>query len=115
VCRCRPRLTLGDTYPRNPDIDIQHYVFALTLSDASDEIAGEATIDVRFVRGDVAEFSLDLIGRSVERENNSDHRGRPGRWRAVPFSAGGAHPAGLRQPQEPAITIVHQGTPPVAS
>ncbi len=54
----------ADTYPRNADIDVQHYAFSLTLIDASDEIAGEAAIDVRFTRAGVAEFSLDLIGRA---------------------------------------------------
>ena len=41
-------LTLGicaalhaDTYPRQPGIDVQHYVFRITLTDDTDEIAGE--------------------------------------------------------------------------
>ena len=38
----------------------QHYVFRVTLSDDSDEIAGETTVDVRFVKDGVAEFRLDL-------------------------------------------------------
>jgi aminopeptidase N len=50
----------ADTYPRQPDIDAMHYVFRLTLSDATDEIAGEATTDIRFLRDGVGEFSLDL-------------------------------------------------------
>src|SRR5258708_39553415 len=50
----------ADTYPRQPGIDAQHYIFRLTLSDDSDEIAGEATIDLRFVADGVKEFSLDL-------------------------------------------------------
>ena len=32
-----------DTYPRQPGVHVEHYVFALELSDASDEIRGEAT------------------------------------------------------------------------
>lgn len=49
-----------DTYQRQPSIDIQHYVFRVELSDASDEIAGEATVSVRFVRDGVSSFWLDL-------------------------------------------------------
>jgi aminopeptidase N len=49
----------GDTYPRQTGVDAIHYVFRLTLSDESDTITGEATADVRFLRGG-AQFSLDL-------------------------------------------------------
>ncbi|HEV2690775.1 MAG TPA: M1 family metallopeptidase [Bryobacteraceae bacterium] len=50
----------ADTYPRQPGIDAIHYVFRLTLSDETDEIAGTATIDVQFVRNGVSEVALDL-------------------------------------------------------
>ncbi len=50
----------ADAYQRQPSIDIQHYVFRVELSDASDEIAGEATVTVRFVKGGVSSFWLDL-------------------------------------------------------
>lgn len=52
----------ADTYPRQPGVDIQHYVFRITLSDATDDIAGEAMVDVRFARDGVTSFELDLIG-----------------------------------------------------
>jgi len=52
---------VADTYPRQPGLDIQHYVFRITLSDATDEIAGEATVDVRFVRDGVTSLELDLV------------------------------------------------------
>lgn len=35
----------ADDYLRNPNINILHYVFRLSLSDATDEIVGETTID----------------------------------------------------------------------
>ncbi len=57
----------ADTYPRNPDIDIQHYTFKLTLTDASDDITGETTIEVRVTRAGVSELAVDLIGQSAER------------------------------------------------
>jgi aminopeptidase N len=50
----------ADTYPRQPGIDAQHYIFRLTLSDDTDEIAGEATVEFRFVKDGVAEVALDL-------------------------------------------------------
>ena len=59
VSLCAPRAA-ADTYPRQPGIDAQHYIFRLTLSDDSDEIAGEATIDLLFVKDGVTEFALDL-------------------------------------------------------
>ena len=51
---------VADTYPRQPAIDVLHYAFRLTLSDQTDEIAGEATIDIRFIKEGVKEFALDL-------------------------------------------------------
>lgn len=50
----------ADTYPRQPGIDVIHYIFRLTLNDNSDEIVGETTVDVRFVNDSVMEFTLDL-------------------------------------------------------
>lgn len=52
--------TAADTYPRQPQVDALHYVFQLTLNDDNDELAGEATIDLRFTRDGVAEVALDL-------------------------------------------------------
>jgi aminopeptidase N len=51
---------LADTYPRQPSVDAQHYIFRLSLSDDTDEISGEATITVRLLQPRVTEFSLDL-------------------------------------------------------
>jgi len=50
----------ADTYPRQPGIDAQHYIFRVALSDDSDEIAGETTAEIRFVKAGVTQFSLDL-------------------------------------------------------
>jgi aminopeptidase N len=54
-----------DTYPRQPGIDVQHYIFRLTLSDESDEITGEATVQVRFVSAGVREFAMDLTNAAA--------------------------------------------------
>jgi aminopeptidase N len=56
---CVPVL-LADSYPRQPGVDVQHYVFRVTLSDDTDEIAGETTVTLRFVTGGLTEFHLDL-------------------------------------------------------
>lgn len=62
-----PLLCAADTYPRQPGIDAIHYVFRLTLSDASDEIVGEATAEIRFVKDGVSQFALDLASVSEGR------------------------------------------------
>src|SRR5687768_5477855 len=51
-------LSRADTNPRQP-IDIQHYVFRLTLSDDTDEIVGQSTIDLLTAK-EVTDFWLDL-------------------------------------------------------
>jgi aminopeptidase N len=50
----------ADQYVRQPGIDVQHYVFKVTLSDDTDEIEGETTIRVKFVRDDVTKVAFDL-------------------------------------------------------
>jgi aminopeptidase N len=50
----------ADNYPRQPAIDAQHYVFRIALSDANDEVAGETTVDLRFLQAGVTQVVLDL-------------------------------------------------------
>ena len=50
----------ADTYPRQPFLDAQHYIFRITLTDENDEITGETTADLRFLKDGVREFALDL-------------------------------------------------------
>jgi aminopeptidase N len=52
--------SLADTYPRQAGVDAWHYIFRLELSDASPEIIGEATVDVRLTREGVRDVSLDF-------------------------------------------------------
>ena len=51
-----------DTYPKNPNIDILNYSFDLTLTDASDNITGLATVDARYLTAGQTQLRLDLIG-----------------------------------------------------
>src|SRR5713101_1253995 len=53
-------LALADNYPRQPGVDALHYVFRVVLSDETDEVAGEATVDLRFVQDGVTQAVLDL-------------------------------------------------------
>jgi len=55
----------ADTYPRQPGIDVLHYVFRVTVRDESDEIAGEATVDIRFLENGLTGFALDLTSAST--------------------------------------------------
>jgi aminopeptidase N len=50
----------ADDYPRQLGVDVRGYVFQITLRDDVDEIAGQATIDVLFVRPGVRSLALDL-------------------------------------------------------
>ena len=50
----------ADTYPRQAGVDAQHYIFRVELRDDTDEIAGEATANLRFVHAGVREVALDL-------------------------------------------------------
>ena len=57
----------ADTYPRNYNLDIIHYEFDITLSDATDEIDGTTFITVSFKTGDTKQIRLDLINKTIER------------------------------------------------
>ena len=59
-----PCVLEADTYPRQPGVDAIHYVFRLALSDTSDEIAGEATVTVKFLLDKVGDVQLDLTTES---------------------------------------------------
>jgi len=50
-----------DKYPKNADIDVQHYKFDITLSDEADEIKCSATIDILLKKKDIRQVRLDLI------------------------------------------------------
>jgi len=52
--------------PSRPGIDIEAYRFEITLRDDTDEIAGRATVALRFTAGGVTEVPLDLIGRGSD-------------------------------------------------
>jgi aminopeptidase N len=53
-------LASADVYPRQPGLDVVHYAFRLTLSDETDAITGEATIEVQVRSDGVSALALDL-------------------------------------------------------
>ncbi len=59
----------ADNYPRNYTIDIKHYTFYIQLSDSSDEIVGKALIEVTCKKEGTRSIRLDLINKTVERQN----------------------------------------------
>ena len=60
-----PSLMLADTYPKNPRVDVLNYIFRIELSDNSDAIQVEATVDVRYVGEGVEFLRLDLVKTSA--------------------------------------------------
>lgn len=62
-------LSFADNYPKNPKIDVLNYAFRIELSDESDQIKCEATIDVRYVGEGVQILRLDLVKSSQKLGN----------------------------------------------
>ncbi len=54
-----PQSALSDNYPKNPKIDALNYIFKLELSDHTDEILCETTIEVKFLGEGIQELRLD--------------------------------------------------------
>jgi len=62
-----PALVLADTYPRQPAVDAEHYVFRLTLlTTDSNEIEGEATVRLHVATNGASEALLDLTSTTPE-------------------------------------------------
>src|SRR5262245_43811598 len=54
-----------DTYPKNSGIDALNYAFHIELTDTTDAIVGEMTLDVRFLAPNVRSVRLDLAKRDA--------------------------------------------------
>lgn len=57
---------LADPYPRNKAVDVLKYTFRLEFNDTTDQIAGEATVVIRFTKP-TNEFELDLVGKGSDK------------------------------------------------
>src|SRR4051812_25867142 len=49
--------------PSTSSIDVQHYTFNMQLNDENNNITGEATVAVKFLKN-AASFQLDLVKKS---------------------------------------------------
>ncbi|MEP6780876.1 MAG: M1 family metallopeptidase [Gemmatimonadaceae bacterium] len=58
-----------DTYARQP-LDVEHYHFAVELSDTTDRIVGSAAIRMRMLSAGVRTVTLDLANATAERKRN---------------------------------------------
>jgi aminopeptidase N len=82
-----PALSVADTYPVNPGIDIIHYRFALDLSDTSGRLVAKADILARFLTRDIQQLRLDLVNRTDENDGHGmivsavSHDGNPLKFR----------------------------------
>ena len=64
-----PLISKADTYPINKNIDIKHYVFKLSLSDADNEITGTTLVTVNFKEAGMQNFRLDFINKTSVRKD----------------------------------------------
>src|ERR1019366_3751471 len=62
----------ADRYPRQP-LDVEHYRFALTLSDSTDRVVGEATVRMRLLAAKMTRVELDLAGATPARQGRGMH------------------------------------------
>jgi aminopeptidase N len=118
-----PAILDADTYPRQTGVDAVHYVFRLGLSDATNEIHGEATVTVKFVLDKVGDVQLDLAsvsagkGMTVQSVRRGGAVETPGpASEAIVFSHQNNRlrlvlPAVSKAGQELTFTIRYRGTP----
>ena len=59
----------SDNYPKNPNIDAINYTFRINLSDTTDEIRCEETIDIKYLAAGETVLRLDLI-KATEKLGN---------------------------------------------
>src|SRR5450755_3253379 len=58
-------LTAQQHYQRQPGVDVQHYRWSVTLSDSTDEIAGDALITVTFTQPELRSIFFDLSNKAA--------------------------------------------------
>ena len=64
-----PYSSKADIYPINKNIDVKHYVFNLSLSDADNEITGTTQVTLSFKEAGMKNFRLDFINKTTDRQN----------------------------------------------
>jgi aminopeptidase N len=58
-----------DRYPKNPNVDAINYTFRIALSDTTDAITCEETIDIQYLAAGVESLRLDLVNASTRFAN----------------------------------------------
>ena len=118
-----PHVLEADTYPRQTGVDAIHYVFRLSLSDASDEIAGETTVTVKFLLDKVGDVQLDLTspaagkGMTVQSVRRGGATDLPGPAAEALVYSHANHrlrlvlPAAAKAGQEFTFTVRYRGIP----
>lgn len=112
-----PTLSMADTYPKNPKVDILNYIFRIELSDNTDTIKAEALIDVRYVGEGVEFLRLDLVKTSAALGNKGMTVSRVvSDGKSLPFTHEGGElkiklPALSQQNQRSMYSITYSGVP----
>jgi aminopeptidase N len=104
-----PLLLFADDYPRQPGIDVQHYVFRVTLGDESNEIRAQSTAVIRFVQDGVAQVTLDLAAPMKVSEVTS--AGAVARYTHADDRLTIALPAPSKSGDVREITVTYRGVP----
>lgn len=110
-----PLALQADTYPRQPGVDAQHYLFRLTLlTSDSNEIQGEATVTLRLVQA-VREIALDLATPTADGKGMTvtavTSGGQPAPYTHQNNRLRLTVPAGLAAGQDAVFTIAYHGVP----
>ena len=109
-----PTGVMADTYPRQPGVDAIHYVFRLTVSDATNEIEGESTGVFRVVAPGLSEITLDLTsaaqGKGMTVSTVTSAAG-PLQYTHTADRLRVALPSPAAAGQELAVTVRYRGVP----
>jgi aminopeptidase N len=104
-------------YQRQPGLEVEHYVFGITLTDASDEIQGETTVTTRFMRDGTSSFWLDLTsaangkGMTVTAVTADSANGAPVRFTHANDRLTITMPQAAQSGDERRFTITYHGVP----
>ncbi len=109
-------LAAPDTYPRQP-VDVEHYRFAVVLSDTTDRITGEAMIRLRPLASRVSIVALDLANATPARQGRGmtvdtvASNGRPLVFTHADDRLSITLPAGSHEGQLVELTVRYGGVP----
>ena len=106
----------ADTYPRQPAVDAQHYVFRITLlTGDSDEIQSEATVTLRVLDSKLRKLFLDLTSVTPDGKGMKV-AGVTSAGEPVAFTHSGNRlhlpvPKGVKAGQDITFVITYRGIP----